>query len=195
MACRLQYQLLGLQVYSHCWEYNHATQSACCIECITGSVPCCYWCCIGPKGARAASIHSENLRCAGASRRDFCWQHTPASADYADQTGGQERALQSHQHASWVSSLRCKSLSHTLTASCTCCYDEIKGVQDLKIYSHADSLILSQLALTMPKHTGCCYNEAVTHSLWPCYRMSCHRLGGSTVSGKCWLPQWRYKAN
>ena len=33
--------------------------------------------------------------------------------------------------------------SHTLTITCTCCYDEIKGTQDLKIYSHADSLILS----------------------------------------------------
>ena len=33
--------------------------------------------------------------------------------------------------------------SLTLTISCTCCCDEIKGVQDLKIYSHADSLILS----------------------------------------------------
>ena len=33
------------------------------------------------------------------------------------------------------------SLTHTLT--CTCCYDEIKGIQDHKIHSHADSLILS----------------------------------------------------
>ena len=31
----------------------------------------------------------------------------------------------------------------TLTITCTCCYDEIKGTQDLKIYSHADSVILS----------------------------------------------------
>ena len=35
------------------------------------------------------------------------------------------------------------SYTHTLTITCTCCYDEIKGTQDLKIYSHADSLILS----------------------------------------------------
>ena len=28
----------------------------------------------------------------------------------------------------------------TLTITCTCCYDEIKGIQDPKIYSHADSL-------------------------------------------------------
>ena len=32
--------------------------------------------------------------------------------------------------------------SHTLTITCTCCYDEIKGTQDPKI-SHAHSLILS----------------------------------------------------
>ena len=35
------------------------------------------------------------------------------------------------------------SHSHSLTITCTCCYDEIKGTQDLKIYSHADSQILS----------------------------------------------------
>ena len=37
------------------------------------------------------------------------------------------------------------SESHTRlpTIFCTCCCDEIKGVQDLKIYSHADFLILS----------------------------------------------------
>ena len=33
------------------------------------------------------------------------------------------------------------ALTHTIT--CTCCYDEIKGIQHLKIYSHAHSLILS----------------------------------------------------
>ena len=32
---------------------------------------------------------------------------------------------------------------HTLTITCTGCYDEIKGTQDLKIYSHAHSLIPS----------------------------------------------------
>ena len=35
------------------------------------------------------------------------------------------------------------SHSHTLTITCTCCYYEIKGTQDLTIYSHADSQILS----------------------------------------------------
>ena len=33
--------------------------------------------------------------------------------------------------------------THTLTIPCTCCYDVISGIQDLKIYSHARSLILS----------------------------------------------------
>ena len=31
----------------------------------------------------------------------------------------------------------------SLTITCTCCCDEVKGVQDLKIYSHADSQIRS----------------------------------------------------
>ena len=53
----------------------------------------------------------------------------------------------------------CLSLSHTatcsnfplsLTISCTCCYDVIKGIQDLKMRSHADSLI--------PCHTAACSN-------------------------------------
>jgi len=37
------------------------------------------------------------------------------------------------------------SLTHTLTITitCPCCYDEFKGTQDLKIYSYADSQILS----------------------------------------------------
>ena len=35
--------------------------------------------------------------------------------------------------------------SHTFTIACTCCSDEIKGTQDLKI-SHAHSLILSHSA-------------------------------------------------
>ena len=41
----------------------------------------------------------------------------------------------------------CASASLTLTTSCTCCYDEIKGTQDLKIDSHAHSLILSLLCI------------------------------------------------
>ena len=31
------------------------------------------------------------------------------------------------------------AFTHTLTITCTCCYDMINGIQDLKIYSHADS--------------------------------------------------------
>ena len=37
--------------------------------------------------------------------------------------------------------------SLTLTITCTCCYDVISGIQDLKIYSHADSLILPRWAI------------------------------------------------
>ena len=37
----------------------------------------------------------------------------------------------------------CSSASLTFTCTCTCYYDEIKVFQDLKIYSHAVSLILS----------------------------------------------------
>ena len=33
--------------------------------------------------------------------------------------------------------------THTLTLTCTCCYDEIKGTQELKIYYHTDSQIHS----------------------------------------------------
>ena len=40
--------------------------------------------------------------------------------------------------------------THTVTIPCTCCHDEIKGIQDLKIFSHADSLILS---------LSCCYRR------------------------------------
>ena len=36
-----------------------------------------------------------------------------------------------------------------LSITCTCCYDKIKGTQDLKIYSHAASLILSHSILAL----------------------------------------------
>ena len=46
-----------------------------------------------------------------------------------------------------------QSHTHIPTISCTCCYDEIKGIQDLKIYSHADSLSLSLfLSLSVTKY-------------------------------------------
>ena len=38
----------------------------------------------------------------------------------------------------------CQPHTHTLTITCTCCcYNVINRIQDLKIYSHADSQILS----------------------------------------------------
>ena len=30
--------------------------------------------------------------------------------------------------------------SHLLTIACTCCYNAINEIQDIKIYSHADSI-------------------------------------------------------
>ena len=49
--------------------------------------------------------------------------------------------------------------SHTLTITCTCCYDEIKGIQDLKIYSLADSLhdsLACLLLLAIKQHINYC---------------------------------------
>ena len=54
-----------------------------------------------------------------------------------------------------ITLLHTHSLTHYHLCSCACCYDEIKGTQDLKIYSHADSQILS---LSLASHTH-------THSL------------------------------
>ena len=48
--------------------------------------------------------------------------------------------LKSQEFKTKISHAHSLILSHTLTITCTCCYDEIKGTQDLKIYSHADSL-------------------------------------------------------
>ena len=45
------------------------------------------------------------------------------------------------------------SLTHTLTITYTCCYDEMKGVTDLEIYSHADSLILSHYMISVHQLT------------------------------------------
>ena len=59
----------------------------------------------------------------------------------------------------------------SLTVSCTCWYDEIKGTQDLKIYSHADSLILSNWLTYWPTHwlvrwlTHCLSDWLVHHCL------------------------------
>ena len=41
-----------------------------------------------------------------------------------------------------ASALHAHSHTHTLTITCTCCYDVINGIQNLKICSHADSLVL-----------------------------------------------------
>ena len=49
-------------------------------------------------------------------------------------------------HVVFHFSPRGSSLLFPIPTACTCCYDEIKGTQDLKICSHADSLILDPIA-------------------------------------------------
>ena len=49
----------------------------------------------------------------------------------------------------WASALQPHSHTHALTVTCICYYDEIKGTQDLKIYSHAHSQILSLMPLML----------------------------------------------
>ena len=66
-------------------------------------------------------------------------------------------ALQPHSH------------TRTLTITCTCCYDEINGIQDLKIHSHADSMILSQYLMLVP----CCFWY---NTICPCFP-GCHTAG------------------
>ena len=58
------------------------------------------------------------------------------------------------------------SLTHTLTITFTCCYEVINGIQNLKIYSHADSLIF--FAHT---HLSLCSKDAIDRS-------RCVRIGG-----------------
>ena len=64
-----------------------------------------------------------------------------------------------HLSALRLSASRLHSHSHTLIL--TCCYDVINGIQDLKIYSHADSplwLSASLLAASLLSPCG--------HTLW-----------------------------
>ena len=64
------------------------------------------------------------------------------STDSCQQSTDPGNAYRTHC-APFLSPLTSHSHCHTLTITRTCCYDEIKGTQDLKIYSHAYSLILS----------------------------------------------------
>ena len=72
--------------------------------------------------------------------------------------------LQPHTH----------TLTHSLTITCTCCYDEIKGTQDLKIYSHADSQILSV--------SSCAAVVAGTWYLLTCNMEKVYHLGSAHTS-------------
>ena len=69
-------------------------------------------------------------------------------------------------HARYALALHCDlflhSYSHTLTITCTCCYDEIKGTQDLKMYSHADSL--SELVCVTIAYSTDCKTYLFCHS-------------------------------
>ena len=56
-----------------------------------------------------------------------------------------------------------QSHTHMPTISCTCCYDETNGIQDLEIHSHADSLILSRSARFFAR---------AAHLVWPAKRFS-----------------------
>ena len=66
------------------------------------------------------------------------------SKELKTKTSHAHSLIPSHSHSVTLTHTH----SHTLTITCTCCYDEIKGAQDLKIYSHADSLFSGSLALT-----------------------------------------------
>ena len=68
--------------------------------------------------------------------------------------------------------------THTLTITCTCCYDEIKGTQDLEIYF---MLILSDfLSLSLsPSHFLCLFSTCSFHGcieMSHCIEMSCSPL-------------------
>ena len=74
------------------------------------------------------------------------------------------------------------SHSHTLTITYTCCYDEIKRTQDLKLYSHAHSLILS-LAACSGRPCVCLLCELLLYLPSSFYCVSlCHHLYQPSVS-------------
>ena len=71
-----------------------------------------------------------------------------AAGQGKDEKVGEVKPFELHESRSGISLSLCSwyssySHSHTLSITCTCCYDEIKGTQDLKIYSHAHSRILA----------------------------------------------------
>ena len=104
----------------------------------------------------------------------------------------------------WTSALQPQSLSHTLTITCTCCYDEIKATQDLKIYSHAGSLIRSPVSTltyiqSVPRPPSQALIYAIVHcsysSAYPSYKCAvpnlrlvyCHALVHSSCSSTLFL--------
>ena len=83
--------------------------------------------------------------------------------------------------------------SHTLTITCTCCYDEIKGTQDPKIYSHAHSLILPRktcnwhlIAATGPtcSDTSGCLSKCIAALTWQ-VGSAAHRSAPALHAAQC----------
>ena len=77
-------------------------------------------------------------------REELTSELAEARAQLANTAG--ERPDEGASGGSWPvadSKVTVYTHTHTLTITCTCCYDVINGIQDLKIYSHADSLIIS----------------------------------------------------
>ena len=87
---------------------------------------------------------------AATERRE--WEEAQASADLERQEAdaAAAEALEEQQQCASTLSLQPHSHTHPLTITCTCCYVEIKGTQDLKIYSHADSLIRALFLHSQP---------------------------------------------
>ena len=99
----------------------------------------------------------------------------PVSVQLHDTVGTSCVMFGCAQPASW-------SLSHTIT--CPCCYDEVKGTQDLKISSHSLILILTLTGIhthSLAPTLTVLPPLTLTHSI-P-YRLSpTHPLGGPTAA-------------
>ena len=75
---------------------------------------------------------------------------------------------------------------HSLTISCTWCYDEIKGIQNLEIYSRADSLIFS---LSCPVHfpLSLCHATLLLLSVHNCAATASSMMIHSRINEICVL--------
>ena len=80
---------------------------------------------IGPQMRKSISAQCAKEVMGKSAVSLACWHGHLSILEYLLKSGG---------------SYQITEVINTLTITCTCCYDEIKGTQDLKIYSHADSL-------------------------------------------------------